>query len=102
MPAMPRIIFVHRSVADELLKGTGHTLDELQKTIDLNLKSQSFLIPGKRLKIKETSKTEEVILNNVAAWIEGSDPALKKEIVVFSGHADHIGEEGDRINPGSR
>lgn len=101
MPAMPRIIFVHRSVADELLKGTGHTLDELQKSIDLNLKSQSFLIPGKKLKIKETSKTEEVILNNVAAWIEGSDPVLKKELVVFSGHADHIGGEGDRINPGA-
>jgi len=101
MPAMPRIIFVHRSIADELLKGTGHTLDELQKNIDLNLKSQSFLIPGKKLKITEASKTGEIILNNVAAWIEGSDPVLKKEIVVFSGHADHIGGEGDRINTGA-
>ena len=101
MPAMPRIIFVHRSVADELLKGTGHTLDELQKNIDLNLKPQSFLIPEKRLKITEASKTGEEILYNVAAWIEGSDPVLRKEIVVFSGHADHIGEEGNRINPGA-
>jgi hypothetical protein len=101
MPAMPRIIFVHRSIADELLKGTGHTLDELQKSIDLSLKSQSFLIPGKRLKITEASKTGEIILNNVAAWIEGSDPVLKKEIIVFSGHADHIGGEGDRINTGA-
>ncbi len=101
MPAMPRIIFVHRSVADELLKGTGHSLDDLQRTIDLNLKSQSFLIPEKRLKIKEVSKTGEEILYNVAAWIEGSDPALRKEIVIFSGHADHIGQEGNRINPGA-
>jgi len=101
MPAMPRIIFVHRSVADELLKGTGHTLDELQKSIDLSLKPQSFLIPGKELKITEASKTGEIILNNVAAWIEGSDPVLKKEILVFSGHADHIGGEGDKINTGA-
>ena len=101
MPAMPRVISVHRSVADELLKGTGHTLDELQKSIDSNLKSQSFLIPDKRLKIIETSKTEELILHNVAAWIEGSDPELKKEIVVFSGHADHIGESGDKVYPGA-
>jgi hypothetical protein len=101
MPAMPRIIFVHRSVADELLKGTGLTLDELQKSIDSNLKSQSFLIPGKRLKITETSKTEEVILHNVAAWIEGSDPLLKKEFIIYSGHADHIGGEGDQVNPGA-
>ncbi len=101
MPGMPRIIFVHRSVADELLKGTGHTLDELQKNIDSDLKSHSFMIPGKKLKITEISKTEEVILNNVAAWIEGSDPVLKKEIVVFSGHADHIGKSGNQINPGA-
>jgi Zn-dependent M28 family amino/carboxypeptidase len=59
------------------------------------------MIPGKKLKITEISKTEEVILNNVAAWIEGSDPVLKKEIVVFSGHADHIGKSGNQINPGA-
>jgi hypothetical protein len=101
IPAMPRIIFIHRSVADELLKGTGRTLDELQKSIDSKLKPQSFIIPGRRLKITETSKTEEVTLYNVAAWIEGSDPELRKEIVVFSGHVDHVGKSGDKIYPGA-
>jgi hypothetical protein len=101
MPGMPRIIFIQRAVADELLKGTGHTLDELQKNIDSDLKSHSFMIPGKKLRITETSRMDEVVLHNVAAWIEGSDPVLKKEIVVFSGHADHIGESGDKINPGA-
>ena len=101
IPGMPKILFVHRSVADELLKGTGHTLDELQRNIDLNLKSHSFIIPDKRIKIEEASKNEEVILNNVAAWIEGSDPLLKKEFVIFSGHADHIGGDGENINLGA-
>jgi hypothetical protein len=101
MPAMPRIIFAHRSVADELLKGTGHTLAELQKDIDSNFRPRSFNISGKRLKITEASMTREVTLNNVAAWIEGSDPVLKKELVVFSGHADHIGGTGNGINPGA-
>jgi len=101
IPGMPRIIFVSREVADELLKGTGHTLDELQKNIDSDLKSHSFIIPDKKIRIKETSRTDEVILQNVAALIEGSDPVLKKEIVVFSGHADHIGESGNKINPGA-
>jgi hypothetical protein len=101
MPAMPRILFVHRTIADELLKGTGHTLDNLQKEIDSELKPNSFLIPGKRVRITEASRTDEIILNNVAAWIEGSDPVLKKEIVVFSGHADHIGETGGTVHPGA-
>lgn len=101
MPAMPRILFIGRSLADELLRGTGRSLEELQKQIDRDLKPQSFLIPDRRIRISETSKTEEVILNNVVAIIEGSDPQLKKEFVVFSAHADHIGGAGDQINDGA-
>jgi Zn-dependent M28 family amino/carboxypeptidase len=101
MPGMPKIIFVHRAVADELLRGTGHTLEELQKSIDSDLKPHSFPITDKKLKITEVSRTDEVTLNNVAGWIEGSDPVLKKELVVFSGHADHIGTSGGNVNPGA-
>jgi hypothetical protein len=101
MPAMPRILFVHRTIADELLEGSGFTLDNLQKKIDSELKPNSFLIPGKRVRITIASRTDEIILNNVAAWIEGSDPVLKQEIVVFSGHADHVGETGGTVYPGA-
>jgi len=38
---------------------------------------------------------------NMTAYIEGSDPLLKDEVVVFSAHIDHIGGSGDRINPGA-
>ena len=44
---------------------------------------------------------EEIVLHNVAAWIEGSDPVLKSEYVLFSCHADHIGEINDKIYPGA-
>jgi len=101
MPGMPKILYVHRSVADELLKGTGKTLEELQSEIDSDLKPQSFEIQGKKLIFTEVSKTEDIILNNVAAVIEGSDPELKNEYVIFSAHADHIGTQGGRINPGA-
>jgi Zn-dependent M28 family amino/carboxypeptidase len=43
----------------------------------------------------------ELTLNNVAAYIEGSDPVLKNEYVIFSGHADHIGGSGIKINAGA-
>jgi hypothetical protein len=47
-------------------------------------------------------KDGEVIeLRNVAAWIEGSDPNLKSECVVFSCHADHIGSINGEIYPGA-
>ena len=53
---------------------------------------------------KETRKLDG---KNVVAWIEGSDPALKKEYVLLSAHYDHVGvgspdAEGDSIYNGAR
>jgi Zn-dependent M28 family amino/carboxypeptidase len=101
MQAMPKVIFINRSVADAILKGSGHSLEELQKNIDATLTPNSFLIPNKQLKITEVTLKEEKILNNVAGYIEGSDPVLKNEVVVFSGHYDHIGVSGNKVNPGA-
>jgi len=101
MAGLPKIAFIHRSVADALLKGSGHTLEELQKTIDATMKPNSFLISGKQLSVTEVVKESEKVLNNVAGFIEGRDPVLKNEIVVFSGHYDHIGGSGDKINLGA-
>jgi len=101
LPGMPRIIFIHRAVADEILKGTGLSLSDLQNQIDKELKPHSFPIADKQLRITEVAYSEEKTLNNVAAFIEGSDPLLKSEFVVLSGHYDHIGGSGDRINPGA-
>jgi hypothetical protein len=100
-PGMPKVIFVSRKVADELLTGTGNNLAELQNTIDDQYKPNSFLIKGKKLKITEVSMVKEKSLPNVAGLVEGSDPVLKNEIVVFSGHMDHIGASGGVINAGA-
>jgi hypothetical protein len=101
MPGMPKVLFADRRVADELFKGTDYTLEGLQKKIDTDLKPFTFTIPGKQIKITEAVQYGEITLNNIAAYIEGSDPVLKDEYVVFSGHADHIGVSGGKINPGA-
>jgi hypothetical protein len=98
---MPKIIFIHREVADALLKDSGFSLEELQTKIDKTLKPSSFLIKGKHIKITVASIAEDKVLNNVAGYIEGSDSLLKKEIVVFSAHYDHIGTSGNQVNTGA-
>lgn len=50
--------------------------------------------------------TVEVKTENVVAFLEGSDPELKDEVVVLTAHYDHIGitqadETGDYINNGA-
>jgi hypothetical protein len=101
LPGMPRVIFVHRKVANEILNGTGYNLTDLQQEIDNKYKPHSFQIKGKRIKITEVSITKEKNLPNVVAFTEGSDPVLKNEFVIFSGHMDHLGMNGDKIYPGA-
>jgi Zn-dependent M28 family amino/carboxypeptidase len=96
-----RILFVNRSVANALLKGTDKTLAEIQNKIDNELRPESFLITGKHILIDLKTSTEEITLNNIAGYIEGSDPVLKNEFIVFSSHADHIGGSGRIINYGA-
>jgi len=101
MSAMPKVLFIDRTVADALLKGSGHSLIELQNSIDATRHPHSFAITDKKLKITEISLSEEKKLNNVAGYIEGSDPVLKNEVIVFSGHYDHIGTSGNKVNTGA-
>ena len=101
MTGMPKVIIVNRSVADELLKNTGHTLEDLQKSIDSSFQPNSFVITGKKLEINEVAMSKELILNNVAGYIEGSDNTLKNEVIVFSSHYDHIGASGNLVYTGA-
>jgi Zn-dependent M28 family amino/carboxypeptidase len=101
MPGLPKMLFVHREVAEALLDGSGTSLEELQKKIDTGLKPNSFLIEGKQLKITEVTQRTEVQMYNVAAVVEGSDPVLKNEYIIYSAHADHVGESVKGINQGA-
>jgi Zn-dependent M28 family amino/carboxypeptidase len=94
------VIFIHRNLADNILKDTGFTLEELQNTIDQNLKSFSFAI-NKTVAVNIETKVETITLKNVAGYIEGRDRALKQEVVVYSSHYDHIGGYGDKIYVGA-
>lgn len=55
----------------------------------------SFALPAS-LDVTRRSSWEEVTSSNVACVLPGSDPALRDEYVLFSGHLDHVGiDEGD-------
>jgi hypothetical protein len=101
MNMMPKVLFVNRAVVDAILEGTGKNLEDLQRQIDSSLKPASFEVEGKRLAYTEKVIIEEKTLNNVAAFIEGSHPELKNEVIVYSAHYDHIGAAGDKVNPGA-
>ena len=74
------------------LAGTGPAIaTRVDLSVEVTLKTRS--VPG-------------VSAPNVVGILEGSDPVLRNEYVVFSGHMDHIGvgapdARGDSINNGA-
>ena len=54
-----------------------------------------------RVTITVTNHVRRFESQNILAKIEGSDPTLKNEYVIYSGHWDHHGREGNRIFHGA-
>jgi len=53
----------------------------------------------------ETRRGEKIFERNVIGYLEGSDPVLKNEFIIFSSHFDHVGTgrpvDGDSIYNGA-
>jgi Zn-dependent M28 family amino/carboxypeptidase len=88
------MVLIHRSVADQLLASTGKNLKDLQLEIDRNLKSNSFLLEGTSIMIELHMESKDLEVFNIFGMIEGSDPILKDEMVIYVAHYDHVGTDG--------
>ena len=78
--------------AADLLAPSGKKPGELQASIDRDLHPASLAIPGTQAEVQVvTGSIRRANSANVAGLIEGSDPSLKAETIVFSAHYDHDG-----------
>ena len=95
--------WINLNTARKLLKLGGRNFDALKKAAI----SQDFKPVPLKAKANFTVKNtlREVDSENVIAKLEGSDPTLKNEYVVYSVHWDHLGEDeklqGDQIFNGA-
>ncbi|WP_345950441.1 M28 family peptidase [Mucilaginibacter sp. PAMB04274] len=95
----PLALTITSAVADQLLKASGKTYEQLKATTAIQT-----------VKADVTADYETVVKDakavDVLGFLPGSDAKLKEEVLVFSAHYDHIGMEpegtpGDRINNGA-
>jgi hypothetical protein len=85
-------VLVQDEVAKELLASSGTTGSVLQAAIDKDLTPQGRALPDTVLTLHLRNSSERTgLTSNVAGLLEGSDPALKAETVLISGHHDHDG-----------
>ena len=83
---------VSDQVAADLLAPAGKRPGELQASIDRDLHPASLRIPDTLAEVHVVTRDRRRAASaNVVGLIEGGDPALKAETIVFSAHFDHDG-----------
>ena len=85
------VVVVSTAMANSLLASSGHTLEQLRQKIDSSLRPASFDIGDLTCTITTGNTIDSVSTENVIGRIEGSDPKLREETVIFSAHYDHLG-----------
>ena len=91
------------NAARRMLAAAGQDLGLLQGSAQ----TRGFrpVVTNARAKIDVTSKLRNIESQNVIARIEGSDPHLKNEYVIYTAHWDHLGIDkslkGDQIYNGA-
>ena len=96
------VFMINAETADFLLSGAGKSVETLQKQIDDTLKPNSFELTGVTVKAEKHFKSfRRFKARNVIGILEGSDPELKKQYVVVSGHYDHMGIVSGRLYAGA-
>jgi Zn-dependent M28 family amino/carboxypeptidase len=88
----------------ELFAATGKNFDDLKKAaVSKDFKPVDL---GAHAKVSIENKIRRIQSNNVVGKIEGSDPKLKDQYVIYSAHWDHLGiglpdAKGDKIYNGA-
>lgn len=91
-PGQPALAFagwLTSAMGEKLLALTGRTVDGALKEADT--KGFKAYPLGVRIKGRFPTKVEKFVSNNVVGIVEGSDPKLKAEAVLFTAHWDHLG-----------
>ncbi len=88
----------------KLLQGTPHKAEDLLALLKDGKSLPHFDLPARLSAVIDATRTS-VASENVVGILPGADPALRDELVVLSGHLDHLGVksegEGDRVFNGA-
>ncbi len=94
-PALAFAGWMTQEAGDKVAATVGKTSEELLKMADTR-GFKAFALPV-RFRGRFVSKVRDIQTRNVVARVEGGDPVLKDQAVVFSAHWDHLGI-GEAVN----
>ena len=87
------ILQLRMSALREILEPHGINVSSLQERSDSDIEGGGELrfVEGLELTLNQVVRDEGILAPNVVGILNGSDPALAEEYVVFSAHMDHVG-----------
>ena len=80
--------------ASELCRMAGLDLATLKKAA-IGKDFKPVTLPGATASFKIENTLRKIDSHNVVAKLEGSDPALKDQYVIYTAHWDHLGRDPD-------
>lgn len=96
---VPPFVYVGSKAAEKLFAKSGVSLKDALTQAESN-DFKPFKL-NQKAKLVAKYKSTKGISNNVVGYIEGSDPKLKEEAVLFSAHYDAYGVENGKIYHGA-
>jgi hypothetical protein len=96
LPAM-----ISEKTADTILKEMGINSADLKKDLLTYKKAISFPLRSKLHYQVASDHHPEGIGYNVVGFVQGSDPVLRKDVLIYGGHFDHDGLHMGLLFPGA-
>lgn len=96
MPGM-----ITEKTADLIFKEVNSTTADLKKALQTYKRPISFPLKSKLAYSVVSRHFPDGVGYNIAGWVEGSEPKLKKEVIVVGGHFDHCGQHLGLLFPGA-
>lgn len=81
-------ITVSVKTANEILRGTGNSIEDYIKKAGENESYNFSPVNGKSIFVKSTAEESKVQVKNIIGIIEGNNP---DEVIVLGAHYDHVG-----------
>ncbi len=96
----PNNAFISSTLGREIVGGKFKKFVKIRDGIKRSGKPGRLDLPcGLVLEMKKSVR--QLLGSNVLGYVEGSDPVLKKEVVIVSAHYDHLGKRGNSIYHGA-
>ena len=96
--------YFSKEAAELVFADAQQNLEQIYGMLEKDESPKGFDLPME-IQLESKSTHKAISSPNVAAILEGSDPSLKNEYIVYSAHSDHLGfaktVKKDKINNGA-